>query len=276
MKSNIAARPRLRPDRIEDKISAVARNVAGGSTVQSACRAVGVSVPSYYRWIAQRKKRTGSAAVAARESDRIREALLLAGKSIFLREGFSVSLEEVAARAGVGRQTVYNRFGSKDRLFAEVVQALYQRSVAPVLILERDGDLKSVLTECGRHLLKLVLDPEAVALLRITLGEYRAHPHLATLAYSIRSSRVVPNVSSVIAQRLEEEMARGNLERVDPVLAAESFIGSFTGYARHRALVGLRPPSTEELEKTLELCVRIFTRGLGYREAEDTVPADRS
>jgi TetR/AcrR family transcriptional regulator, mexJK operon transcriptional repressor len=275
-KSNVAARPRLRPERIDDKISAVARNVARGNTVLNACRAVGISVPSYYRWSAQRKKRTGSAAVAARESDRIREALLLAGKSIFLREGFSVSLEKVAARAGVGRQTVYNRFGSKDRLFAEVVQALYQRSVAPALILEHAGDLRSMLTECGRHLLKLVLDPEGVALLRITLGEYRDHPHLATLAYSIRSSRVVPNVSSVIAQRLQEEMARGNLERVDPVLAAESFIGSFTGYARHRALVGLRPPSTEELEKTLELCVRIFTQGLGYRKTERTLPADPS
>jgi len=146
-----------------------------------------------------------------------------------------------------------------------VVQALYQRSVAPALVLKRDGDLASMLTECGRHLLKLILDPEAVALLRITLGEYRNHPHLATLAYSIRSSRVVPNVSSVIARRLEHEMALGNLEQADPVLTAESFIGSFSAYARHRALVGLKAPSAGEIEKTLALCVRIFTRGLGYR-----------
>jgi TetR/AcrR family transcriptional regulator, mexJK operon transcriptional repressor len=261
-----SVRPRLGPDRIDDKIAAVARNVAGGRTVASACRTVGISVPSYYRWQAQRRRNSGfSAARRAHESDRIREALLSAGKSIFLREGFSVSLEKVAARAGVGRQTVYNRFGSKDRLFAEVVQNLYQRNVAPALVLERDGDLASMLTECGRHLLKLILDPEAVALMRITLGEYRNHPHLATLAYSIRSSRAVPNVSSVIARRLEEEMGLGNLERADPVLAAESFIGSFTAYARHRALVGLRPPSDEELESTLGLCVRIFTRGMGYR-----------
>lgn len=262
-------RPRLRPDRIDDKISAVARNVAGGRTVANACRAVGISVPSYYRWLAQRKERNiQSPVAAARESDRIREAILLAAKSIFLREGFSVSLEKVASRAGVGRQTVYNRFGSKDRLFAEVVQALYQRSVAPALVLQRDGDLRSMLTECGRHLLKLILDPEAVALLRITLGEYRNHPHLATLAYSIRSSRVVLNVSGVIARRLEQEMAVGNLDQADPVLAAESFIGSFSAYARHRALVGLKSPSADELEKSLALCVRIFTRGLGYRLIE--------
>lgn len=258
---------RLRPDRIDDKLAAVARNVAAGSTVAAACRAAGIAVPSYYRWLAQRRQVSPGAAV--REQDKIREALLAAGKSIFLRKGFSVSLEAVAARARVGRQTAYNRFGGKDRLFAEVVQALYQRKVSPALILERDGDLPAALTKCGRYLLKLMLDPDAVALLRITLGEYRNYPHLATLAYSMRSSRVAPNVSSAIARRLEEEMVRGTLERVDPVLAAESFIGSFSAYARHRALVGLKPPSEAELEESLALCVRIFTRGLGYRRDSD-------
>jgi TetR/AcrR family transcriptional regulator, mexJK operon transcriptional repressor len=271
-----ARRTRLRPDRIDDKISAVARNVARGSSVANACRAVGVTVPSYYRWLAQRRDRPQTSTSAARETDRIHEALLLAGKAAFLRDGFDASLEKVAASAGVGRQTVYNRFGGKNRLFAEVVQALYQRNVAPVLVLERGSNLPSMLTECGRHLLNLMLDPEAVALLRITLGEYRNHPQLATLAYSIRSSRIVPNVSGVIAKRLQEEMTLGNLDQVDPFLAAESFIGSFSAYARHRALVGLRPPSAEELERTLKFCVRIFTRGLGYRQAENNLPADLS
>lgn len=268
-KSLVERKARLAPDRIEGKISAVARNIAGGSTVANACRAVGIAVPSYYRWLAQKKRRNATPELAARESDRIREALLLAGKDIFLREGFGVSLDKVAATAGVGRQTVYNRFGSKERLFAEVVQTLYQRNVPPVLVLERGGDLPSMLAECGRHLLKLMLDPEAVALLRITLGEYRDRPQLATLAYSIRSSRVVPNVAGVIARRLQQEMALGHLDQVDPLLAAESFIGSFTAYARHRALIGLKPPSTEELEKTLQLCIRIFTQGLGYRQRDE-------
>jgi hypothetical protein len=43
------------------------------------------------------------------------------------------------------------------------------------------------------------------------------------------------------------------------------FIGSFTAHARHRALIGLSPPSPEELEQRLELAIRIFTQGLGYR-----------
>jgi TetR/AcrR family transcriptional repressor of mexJK operon len=269
--SKATAGARLRPERIDDKIAAVARNVAAGGTVAAACRAAGVAVPSYYRWLAQRRQ--ASPAGAARERDPIRAALLAAGKSIFLRKGFSVSLEAVATRARVGRQTAYNRFGGKDRLFSEVVQELYRREISPALVLESDSDLPAALTVCGRHLLQLMLDPEAVALLRITLGEYRSYPHLATLAYSMRSSRVAPNVSGAIARRLEEEMSLGTLDRVDPVLAAESFIGSFSAYARHRALVGLKPPSQKELDETLALCVRIFTRGLGYRPVVRTRPA---
>jgi len=192
-------KPRLRPDRIEGKLAAVARNIAAGSNVAAACRAAAITVPSYYRWRSRRRDDAPAAvepAVVASATDRIRDTLLEAGKSLFLREGFSVSIDRVAAAAGVGRQTLYNRFGSKDRLFAEVVQSLYQRNVAPAPVLERGSDLTTMLGDCGRHLLKLMLDPEAVALLRITLGEYRDHPRLATLAYAIRSSRVTARWSA--------------------------------------------------------------------------------
>lgn len=260
-------RPRLRPDQIEGRITAVARDVSRGRTVAAACRAAGIALPSYYRWIAQRKT-TGSAS-AADGGDDLREAVLFAARSVFLREGFGASLEKVAAAAGVARQTVYNLFSSKERLFGEVVQSLYRQTVDPVLVVDRSADLVTMLTDCGRHLLKLMLDPEAVALLRITLGEYFDHPELAAAAYAMRTSRVVPNVSGVIAARLQQEMDLGNLDRVDPFLAAETFIGSFTAHARHRALIGLSPPSPEELEQRLELAIRIFTQGLGYRAIAD-------
>jgi hypothetical protein len=64
-------------------------------------------------------------------------------------------------------------------------------------------------------------------------------------------------------------MDLGNLDRVDPFLAAETFIGSFTAHARHGALIGLSPPSPEELEQRLELAIRIFTQGLSYRTIAD-------
>jgi TetR/AcrR family transcriptional regulator, mexJK operon transcriptional repressor len=251
-------RKRLDRRQIEMRLAAIAATVARGDTVAEACRAHDVAVPSYYRWLAER--RDGPEA----EGEQARETVLRAAGTVFLRDGFGASIDMVATTAGVSRQTVYNLFGSKDRLFAEVVQSVYRRTVMPVLVLDRTDDLPAMLETCGRHMLALMLDPEAVGLLRITLGEYREHPELAAIAYAMRASPILPNVASVIARRLDDEVAAGTIAPIDTELAAETFVGSFTAHARHRALIGLEAPSASELERRLQMAIMLFVRGLGY------------
>jgi AcrR family transcriptional regulator len=195
--------PRLTPKQIEVRLAAIARDVAAGSTVAEACLANHVSVPSYYRWL------SGGRTVRTAAPEAVRETILRAARTAFLRDGFGAGLERVAAVAGVSRQTVYNLFGTKERLFGEVVQSVYRRMIAPALVVDRGADLPTMLAICGRHLLALMLDPEAVGLMRIALGEYREHPQLAAFAYAVRTSPIVPNVTEVIGRRLEAEMAAG-------------------------------------------------------------------
>jgi TetR/AcrR family transcriptional regulator, mexJK operon transcriptional repressor len=38
-----------------------------------------------------------------------------------MRDGFGVGLDVIAAEADVSKVTIYNHFGSKDQLFAEVI-----------------------------------------------------------------------------------------------------------------------------------------------------------
>ncbi|MBP7656876.1 MAG: helix-turn-helix transcriptional regulator, partial [Pseudoxanthomonas sp.] len=53
-----------------------------------------------------------------------RAAILEAAKQLFAREGFNgVSMDQIAAEAGVSKLTVYSHFGDKDALFAAAVQA---------------------------------------------------------------------------------------------------------------------------------------------------------
>jgi TetR/AcrR family transcriptional repressor of mexJK operon len=215
-------------------------------------------VPSYYRWL------SGGRTVRTAAPEAVRETILRAARTAFLRDGFGACLERVAAVAGVSRQTVYNLFGTKERLFGEVVQSVYRRMIAPALVVDRGADLSTMLAICGRHLLALMLDPEAVGLMRIALGEYREHPQLAAFAYAVRTSPIVPNVTEVIGRRLEAEMAAGAIDGVYALLAAKTFVGSFTAHARHRALIGRDPPSDEDLERRLRFAIDLFVRGLGY------------
>ncbi|MFD0455557.1 TetR/AcrR family transcriptional regulator [Streptomyces violaceoruber] len=51
------------------------------------------------------------------------QKILAAAKELFLADRYDgVNLERIAARAGVSRQTVYNRFGSKETVFREMVR----------------------------------------------------------------------------------------------------------------------------------------------------------
>jgi len=196
--------------------------------------------------------------------DETREAILQAAKFVFLRDGYGASLERVAAAAGVARQTVYNQFGSKERLFSAVVQAVYQRILTPVLLIEKGADFIETLTVYGRHFLRIALDADSLALLRITLGEYQGHPQLAQITYALRASHAIPVFTDHIAGFLRDSMERGIIDTVDPLMAAEAFVGAFTAHPRHRALVGVGYDTPERLEAMLQMCVRIFARGLGY------------
>ncbi len=240
-------------------VAAVGRELAAGRGVSNACRSAGVSVPSYYRW----KSRLRDAGQG--HSEDTREAILLAAKSVFLREGYGASLDTVAAAAGVARQTLYNQFGSKERLFSSVVQAVYQRILTPILVIEKGADFLDTLTIYGRHFMRSALDPDSLALLRITLGEYQRSPKLAQISYALRASHAIPVFTDHIAAFLREHMERGVIDSVDPLMAAEAFAGALTAHARHRALVGVGYDTPERLEAILQMCARIFARGLGYQ-----------
>ena len=65
------------------------------------------------------------------------DAILDAAKRVFLREGYSASMDLVSAEAGVSKQTVYNHFASKEGLFRAIVDDL-ARELLDVLV-ERVG-----------------------------------------------------------------------------------------------------------------------------------------
>jgi TetR/AcrR family transcriptional repressor of mexJK operon len=240
-------------------IAAVDREIAAGRRVADACRVCGVAVPTYYRWKSRLRDADRSQAAETRD------AILLAAKSVFLREGYGASLDKVAAAAGLARQTLYNQFGSKERLFSEVVQSVYQRILTPVVTIEKGAGFIETLTVYGRHFLRIALDPDSLALLRITLGEYQNFPQLAQITYALRASHAVPVFTDHVAGFLRYSMERGIIDSVDPLMAAEAFVGAFTAHARHRALVGVGYDTPDRLEARLQMCVGIFARGLNYR-----------
>ncbi|MFG3496205.1 TetR/AcrR family transcriptional regulator [Streptomyces sp. NPDC047928] len=50
-----------------------------------------------------------------------RQAIVAAARTLFLRDGFGVGMDAIAAEAGVSKVTVYNHFGGKEALFTAVI-----------------------------------------------------------------------------------------------------------------------------------------------------------
>jgi TetR/AcrR family transcriptional repressor of mexJK operon len=264
-------RTRLRPEQIARRVAAVSREIARGHTVSTACQWAGISVPSYYRWRSQLRTLHSTHEEQSRKAQDLRETIVIAARTVFLRDGPRASVEKIAAEAGVARQTVYNLFGTKERLFSEMVKILFVRAVKSTVTFEEDADLETMLFQSGQYLLKLINHPTSLALLRMSIGHSHEHPDLSAAALALDRSNPLPNIVTTIAQRFHREMEARRMRREDPALAAEAFIGAFCAYPHHRSLLGAQPEPAQLRDERIRLAVRIFLKGLDYTGATKSV-----
>lgn len=69
------------------------------------------------------------------DAERNRQRIMAAAREVFAARGLDVSLDEIAAHAGVGVGTVYRRFADKDAL----IDALFEASIGEIAAAARRG-----------------------------------------------------------------------------------------------------------------------------------------
>ncbi|MEU2180882.1 TetR/AcrR family transcriptional regulator [Streptomyces thermolilacinus] len=115
---------------------------------------------------------------------RKRRAIVEAARTLFLRDGFGVGMDAIAAEAGVSKVTVYNHFGSKEALFTAVVtgaldDVLGEDSSAALARLADADDLRAAFLEAARAWVGAVRTNQDVAALRsLVATELHRFPQL--------------------------------------------------------------------------------------------------
>ncbi|HEX9396241.1 MAG TPA: TetR/AcrR family transcriptional regulator [Burkholderiales bacterium] len=169
-----------------------------------------------------------------------RARVLRAATSSFLARGYRSSVDDIARRAGVAKQTVYHHFPSKDTLFKAVASDL--ANTVLVELEDAPRGLRATLLRFALAYRERALGAQGIATFRMLVPEVARFPAQARALYAGSAGALVQR----LAQLLGEAMQAGRLRRDDPVFAAELLLGMLLGQERIKRLFGV--PRTAESE----------------------------
>ena len=162
-----------------------------------------------------------------------RDAIVRAAAQVFLASGYgNTSMDQIAAAAGVSKQTVYSHFGAKDALFEAIIK----------------GKCAALMGEGAGF-------AESIGLYRIILSEAARFPELALAFY-----RSGPNAAaSRLATFLAEAADKRDIIIDDPRRAADLFFAMLRDDLYLERLLSLRAaPDVDEIDARAAVVARRF------------------
>ncbi len=185
------------------------------------------------------------------------EAILDAAMEVLAERGVSVSMDEIARRAGVSKQTVYNHFGSK----AELVRIMAERRVheitAPLGTPEAEENPEEALAGFARVLMAAALQTKGASLYRTAILHAPEMPDVARAMWEAG-----PKASRArLAEFLALETKAGRIFCPNPAEAAEFFGGMAVASYQTALLLGVEIDLDEaRIERIATEAARRFIR----------------
>ena len=151
-----------------------------------------------------------------------RRAIVEATLALLAERGFqATTIDAIATRAGVGRNTIYRRWTTKEELFADALHEL-----TADLDVHHGDDLYSLLLDWVRDFARIFADPLFGRILPGVLGELQRNPDFAR----VYVDRVVRPRREALDEVLKEAIERGELRRgvdvdqISDLLAGAPFV----------------------------------------------------
>lgn len=183
-------------------------------------------------------------------------AILEAAGALFLENGFDgTSMDEVAKRAGVSKQTVYSHFSSKEQLFGAAIRQKIEAHY-PDVVLGRISNhtLEADLEAVSEAYARLLLSPEAIAVHRLLAGA-SGNAELTRLFWEAGPNEMEAKLQSF----LQGWVDRGAL-RIDEMEEACGILFSLLKGGLHFELtIGLLDAVTDEqIDRQVARAVKAF------------------
>ncbi|KQR81631.1 TetR family transcriptional regulator [Burkholderia sp. Leaf177] len=171
---------------------------------------------------------------------RKRSAIIEGAKAVFLSQGFGLAtMDDVAAAAGVGKQTVYRHFKSKEALFVGLVSEMCAQVGAMLAGAqgEQTDDAPEVaLRELGWLLARSLITLDMLRLYRAIVAEAERLPELGQVFYENGAKVVRSFAANILRARMNESAA---------VIRAATFVQLVLGDAYLELSIGFAVPNVE-------------------------------
>lgn len=180
--------------------------------------------------------------------------VLEAAFEVFCEQGYRASIDAVAKRAQVARQTIYNNFPNKEALFSAAmaagVQSLFDE------LENGDHDWHARLVRFSLQLRARVFSPQLVKFRRLMLAEVPRFPELAKSFYinTVLLSR------QQMALLIGKAMQEGCLRQEDPQEAAHIFLNLVLGSDDIMVLYDAGQPDPADEERKVLRAIEFFLR----------------
>ncbi|MCC6497449.1 MAG: TetR/AcrR family transcriptional regulator [Propionibacteriaceae bacterium] len=195
-----------------------------------------------------------SVAVSGRSSAK-RAQIASAARKLFLAHGFAgTSMDAVTAEAGVSKQTLYRYFPTKVALLGDILYGGLNTLVLQPPDLTRLNtlaELRGSMVDFAVTVTHSLMKPEAVALVRLVLGEAFRVAELRKAFRDALPGQMLARTEAVIRDAAD----KGLIAAPDPALTARMFVGPLMTYVALDGFLNSEPsapPSRAQLEAVID------------------------
>lgn len=196
-----------------------------------------------------------STTLRERREQMLKDEIADAARALLAEKGYAaMSVEELAARAGISKPTLYSRFpGGKDEIVVNIVVHHMQRMVDGLAAAAADASPLRGLTQFLRRALEIQCDDGDAPLRNIT-------PELIHLLRTDETcNAIMRHADAAIVSLFKRAQSQGEIDpSLDPVTLSWLF-GAFTAVQKFGHFSSATPPSPTAMLDTL---LTFFERGL--------------
>jgi AcrR family transcriptional regulator len=195
-----------------------------------------------------------------RRKDARPDEIIEAAVALFTERGFAATrLEDVAARAGIGKGTIYLYFPNKEELFRAVVRQRLSPNLDAIeaMVAAHTGSSAELLRGIAARALQLI-ETDIIAIPKLVLAESGNFPAIARLYAEEVARRGMALLEGVLARGME----RGEFRRLDPHSVLPLFTGPILVMALWKQSLGRHTDIEFDPRRVIETHLDVFLRGL--------------